>query len=69
MKRTKQALTEYLAEQLKIAHPSKKMEVMQIIMKNLPTLRKMKQQEIQQLLNLCNDELSSIPDSGNNPTR
>ncbi len=69
MKRTKQALTEYLAEQLKIAHPSKKMEVMQIIMKNLPTLKSMRQQEIQQLLNLCNDDLCSTPDPGNNTTR
>jgi hypothetical protein len=42
------------------------MEAMQIIMKNLPTLKSMKQQEIQQLLSHCNDELSSIPDPGDN---
>lgn len=66
MKKTKQGLAEYLAEQLKTAHPSKKMEVMQVIMKNLPTLRKMREQEIQQLLSKCNDDLRSTPDTGEN---
>jgi hypothetical protein len=40
--------------------------VMQVIMKNLPTLRKMREQEIQQLLSKCNDDLRSTPDTGEN---
>ena len=67
MKKTKQGLTEYLAEQLQTANQQTRARVMEVISKNLPTLRKMREQEIQQLLNKCNDDLRSAPDTGENP--
>ena len=66
MKKTKQALTEYLVEQLQTANQETRERIMEVVMANISTLKKMRQQEIQQLLKKCDDDLRSASDTGDN---